>query len=284
MELMTSNPRVSIIIPCYNYGSYIEEALQSVELIADKELFEVIIIDDGSTDELTIDKLKNLETIGRYKVFYQPNQGVSAARNNGIAQARGEFILALDADNKIHPEYVYKALTAFDNDPSIDVVYAHGAFFGDEKGVKYQMPFNLQALLTENFIDTCAVFRKKLWETVDGYDPKMRSGLEDWEFWLHAAFKGHKFHHIDEVLFEYRVTNRSRTAKLVADKSNTNQLMDYMAAKHPYYYNPQYVDDILIKRVKFSPLGFLVKLFLRVYSPKRYNKYVESGKFRKYIV
>lgn len=284
MELMASNPRVSIIIPCYNYGSYIDEALASVELINEKELFEVIIIDDGSTDAYTIGKLKELEEAGDYKVLYQPNQGVSAARNNGISQARGEFILSLDADNKIHPDYVYKSLKVFDSDSSIDVIYAHAAFFGDEQGVKYQMPFNLQALLTENFIDTCAIFRKKLWEAVGGYDPSMRSGLEDWEFWLHAAFKGYKFHHIDEVLFDYRVTNRSRTATLVADKTNTNHLMDYMAAKHPYYYGPKYVDDILIKRFKFSPVGFFVKLFLRVYFPRMYNKYVEQGKFRKYIV
>lgn len=284
MPQLQPNPKVSIIIPCYNHGKYIDETLASINKIEDQSVFEVIIIDDGSKDPFTADKLKNISDQGLYKVIFQENQGVSAARNNAIMVSKGEYILPVDADNRIMPDYLPKALAILEQKPEISVAYGNGIHFGAHDGIKYQNDFNLQLLMLYNYIDVCALFRKKLWADVGGYDTNMRSGIEDWEFWLHAAFKGHRFHHIDEVLFEYRVLPTSRNHMLLSDKSNTNHLMDYMAAKHSEYFSPKHLDDTLIMRYKYSPAGFIYKLFLKIYFPNKFDALVRKGKLRKYIM
>src|ERR1700730_11658859 len=97
------NSKVSIIIPCYNQGHYLMEALDSIKGI-NPGLLEVIIVNDGSTDPYTNELCKNLESQG-WQVIWQDNKGLSAARNVGIRQASGNYILPLDADNKIRTEY-----------------------------------------------------------------------------------------------------------------------------------------------------------------------------------
>jgi glycosyltransferase involved in cell wall biosynthesis len=105
-------PKVSIIIPCYNHGKYIMDAISSVEKIEDKNLYELIIINDGSTDEYTNTLLKELSDKGYYVIF-QENKGLATSRNNAIAISKGEYILPLDADNKIRPEYIYKGINIY---------------------------------------------------------------------------------------------------------------------------------------------------------------------------
>ena len=105
-------PRVSIIMPCYNQGQYVAEAVDSV-LGQTFHDFEIIIINDGSTDQETI---STLESFDRPKclILHTTNQGLAAARNNGIREARGEYILPLDADDRIAPTYLEKAVRVLD--------------------------------------------------------------------------------------------------------------------------------------------------------------------------
>src|SRR5688500_12631026 len=98
------SPAISVIIPCYNQGHYLREALESLEK-CNQELFEIIIVNDGSTDSFTNEYTKELESRG-YKLIFQQNTGLGQARNNGIKQAVGKYILPLDADNKIYPDYL----------------------------------------------------------------------------------------------------------------------------------------------------------------------------------
>lgn len=276
---------LSIIIPCYNHGNYILDTIASVEAITDKSLYEVIIINDGSTDGVTEDVLREFEKAkpANYTVVFQENQGVCATRNNAIRMARGKYILPLDADNRMYPEYLYKALEVFNADPKVSVVYSNGKLTGNEQGVRYQMDFNMHALLTHNYIDTCAIYKKTMWEELGGYDQNMVWGLEDWEFWLHATFKGHKFHHIDEELFEYRVEDNLRTKKLMSDENNINELMEYMAKKHPGYYGPQYITQYMMRKMRQSPRFFLTRLIIQAFFPRLFDKMVQKGKFRLYI-
>src|SRR5437899_68511 len=97
-------PFVSVIIPCFNHGEFLMDAVHSVEECA-RTLYEIIIVNDGSTDPPTVQLLKDLEEKG-YNIINQNNQGLAAARNNGIAAATANYILPLDADNKIRPEYI----------------------------------------------------------------------------------------------------------------------------------------------------------------------------------
>lgn len=279
------NPRVSIVVPCYNHGKYVPEIIQGIEAIGEKSLYEVIIVNDGSTDGITETILKDFDKAKpeNYTVIFQENQGVCATRNNAIRMARGEFILPVDADNRVYPEYIYKALEIFETNPEISIVYSDAKLTGHESGVRYQMDFNLHALMTYNYIDTCAIYRKTVWEALGGYDANMIWGFEDWEFWLHAAFKGFKFHHINEELFEYRVEDNARTKNLLSSESNVNALMNYMMNKHSQYYGPNYATQYMLNRLKFAPLYFIRKLLLQAYFPRLFNKLVQRGKMRWYL-
>lgn len=96
-------PRISVIIPCFNDGKYIEEALASLQLERNQGKLEVIIVNDGSTDGLTLDTLNRIRGRG-ISVIEQVNQGPAVARSTGIQQAAGDYILPLDSDNKIDPD------------------------------------------------------------------------------------------------------------------------------------------------------------------------------------
>ena len=105
-------PKISIIIPCYNMGSFVDEAIQSVQQYPDDEVYEIIVVNDGSNDSITINKLKEIEDSG-IRVIHQKNKGLGNARNMGVEAAQGIYILPLDADNKILPEYISEGMILY---------------------------------------------------------------------------------------------------------------------------------------------------------------------------
>jgi len=261
-------PHISIIIPCYNQGFYLDDALQSIAQCEDKSLYEIIIINDGSTGQDTLDILKELEEKG-YHVIHQPNKGLGAARNTGIKAAKGKYILPLDCDNKIKPEYMYEGINLLDRDASLDVVYGNAEYFGEKEGVWESGEFNLQRLMIENYIDACAVFRKATWEKMGGYDEKMPvMGYEDWDFWLRIAFCGGKFKYINKVLFYYRYSAKSMIHTVQKNKLAT--IFEYMENKHSQYLNRLYLNRlILFKASKHK--GLALHLTFKAYFPRVSN-------------
>lgn len=229
-----SNIDLSVIIPCFNQGEFILEALASVEKCGDA-LYEIIIVNDGSTEPLTQNVLSSLRSKG-YWVIDQSNQGVSKARNTGIKIAKGKYILALDADNKIRHKYITKGIEILDNNPEVGVVYGNSEFFGKETGVWEVPDFDFTELLVGNYIDACAVFRKTVWQECGGYDPNIL-GHEDWEFWIHAAKKGWKFHHVPEVLFDYHVRSNSK-GSFSRLPENRKKIVKYICNKHLDLFTP----------------------------------------------
>jgi glycosyltransferase involved in cell wall biosynthesis len=277
-------PRISIIIPCFNHGNYIAETLSSIEGIADRTLYEVIIVNDGSTDQNTASVLEDLGRTGRCRVIFQENQGVCRTRNNALALARGEYILPVDSDNLIKPEFVYKAIEILDDRPDVSIVYSDSILFGEEEGVRIAGPFNLQRLMLNNFIDNCSVYRKSMTDRIGGYDPfDGIAGIEDWELWLRAAFHGYKFHYINEPLFYYRILPGSLAHKLNANKIRSENNVAYFEEKHEYFWGPRFVDQYFISKFKSNPIGFLGKIMLKIYFPKRFAGLVAKGKLRKYL-
>ncbi len=113
-------PKVSVIIPCYNHGKYIDEAVDSILNQTFKD-FEIIIVNDGSTDELTNNKLKQYDKPKTF-VINKENEGLSVARNTAIKRAVGEYILTLDADDTFEPSFLYRAVYVLDNKPEIGIV------------------------------------------------------------------------------------------------------------------------------------------------------------------
>lgn len=275
--------KISIIIPCYNHGKYLPETLQSIANSKTTIPYEIIIVNDGSTDSYTIEYLTDLKEKG-YTVIFQENKGVCETRNVGIRHAKGEYILPIDSDNKINPDYIEKTAAILDNQPDISIVYCNSILIGDQSGTYLAGDFNLQRLMLSNFIDNCSLYRKSMWEKLGGYESsRLIAGLEDWEFWLRAAFAGNKFYYINEALFEYRVLANSGIRSLNSSKLKNNQIMDYFAQKMPTYFGRQYVDEYILTGLRSAPIGFLGKLILKAYFPKKFNRLVEKGKLRKYI-
>ncbi|MGM0608817.1 MAG: glycosyltransferase family A protein, partial [Candidatus Muiribacteriota bacterium] len=207
--MKNNNPLVSVIIPCYNQGEYIEECLNSVFVQTYKNI-EIIVVNDGSTDKYTIKKINEIKK--KYKevlVFNIKNSGLSGARNYGIKNSSGEFILPLDADDYIHLEYIEKAVEAILKDENIGIVYCDDKRFGEVNKVVIKPDFNKDLLLVKNYIRACALFRKKDWEKVGGYDSEMVYGWEEWNFWLSIIELGRIGFKLDGVYFYYRIKKKS---------------------------------------------------------------------------
>src|SRR4051812_30684422 len=116
------HPIISIVIPCYNSGQFLPDAIESVRSYNGKHSYEIIIVDDGSTDEATLTLLEGL-SVDSCVVLHQPNKGPAAARNTAIRHSKGEYILFLDSDNKIRPEYIDEGIKALENDKKAGVAY-----------------------------------------------------------------------------------------------------------------------------------------------------------------
>lgn len=265
-------PKISIIIPCYNHGKYLQEAIGSVELCKDKSLYEIIIINDGSTDKFTNDVLKQLSNLG-YNVINQNNQGLGAARNNAIKLAKGEFILPLDSDNKIRPDYIYDSIKILEQLPEVAMVYGDSNYFGDKCENHIAGIFNLQRLMLGNFIDACAVYRKSVWEKLGGYDEKMPvMGYEDWDFWLNMSFKNYTFQYINKVMFDYRVLHNSMLRSIDIEKKK--KIFQYLNKKYHQHLNLNHLNEELIKLGEKNKV-IALKYFLILYFPRLCNYLVK---------
>ena len=207
---------ISIIIPCYNQGAYLQEAIDSVKLQTYTD-WEIIIVDDGSNDEETLQELKHFKETGII-VIETTNKGVSAARNKGIENAKGEFILPLDADDKIAPEYLEEAIRIMHEKAEVKLVYCNCEYFGTKKGLSLVPSFSLEGMLYENLIFNAALLRKADVLKAGGYDESFLTGWEDWEFWLRYIKKEEEVYKIPSVHFFYRIKEDSRNSLLINDR------------------------------------------------------------------
>ncbi|NOX81012.1 MAG: glycosyltransferase [Deltaproteobacteria bacterium] len=197
-------PRVSVIIPCYNQGQFIDEAVASV-LAQSFQDFEIIIVNDGSTDEETRRILAGYDR-PKTRVIATENQGLAAARNNGIREARGRYILPLDADDRIGPAYLERAVRLLDERAELGIVYCRAQLFG-AVDTEWLLPqFSLEEMLLDNVIFCSALFRREDWQLVGGYDQDLKYGWEDYDFWLSLLELGRRVCRIPEILFYYRVS------------------------------------------------------------------------------
>lgn len=271
-------PIVSIIIPCYNHGKYLLETIASIEKHPNPEVYEIIIVNDGSTDEETLKIMTDLEK--KHRVIHQENLRQNKSRNNAIRVANGKYILPVDSDNTIDFKYIDKSIKILNENSEIGVVYSDSCFFGEKEGENLVPDWDLRRQFFVNYVDNCAVYRRKIWEELGGYDENMplQGALEDWEFWLSASVKGWKFHHIPEVLFHYRV--RDFSASTIAQKPKNRDIqINYMNIKHierfreefkTLYYDKihqeKYCDSVVnsidfrIGRLILKPFRFIKKI------------------------
>ena len=227
---------ISIIVPCYNQAQYLDEALQSV-LNQTYTNWECIIINDGSPDHTSEVAKKWINKDIRFIYLEKKNGGLCSARNYGIELAKGEFILPLDADDKIASNYLALAVRSFQEDDSLKVVYSKAEKFGNETGLWDLKPFSLKELAKGNMIFCSAMYRKNNWELVGGYDINMIHGFEDWEFWMALLKNGGNVKRLDIIGFYYRMKPNSMVQKLDIEKKK--YLHEYMSVKHADFFVAQ---------------------------------------------
>lgn len=201
---------LSVVTPCYNQGVFLVDAIASVERFAPPNC-ELVIVNDGSTDARTLEIFDVLRRSG-YFILDQPNLGLSAARNAGIALARGRYSLPLDDDNRIRTNFIQDSIQVLDAYPEVGIVYGDRHEFGLRLRDCKIPDFDLINTLQVNYIDACAVFRKRVWEDCGGYDAEM-SPMEDWELWVHAAARSWQFYHLPYITLDYRVRPGSLLSK-----------------------------------------------------------------------
>ncbi|MCC9071702.1 glycosyltransferase family 2 protein [Flavobacterium sp. F-65] len=243
-------PLVSVIIPCYNHGQFLDEAIQS---ILEQSYFdwECIIINDGSIDNTEEIAQKWVNIDHRFIYFYKENGGLSSARNYGIKKSRGSYILTLDADDFYHHTFVEKGVDILLKNATIGIVSSWGIrFSGNEQfGIFKPTGKTIKDFLFYNAAIGTSLFRKECWEKVKGYDENMKLGYEDWEFYIRVCRLGWDVHILEEVLFFYR--QHQFSMRTIAINKHNKDIKKYIFIKHKdlyieYYesYIEQFLGDI----------------------------------------
>ena len=228
-------PEVSIVIPCHNYGAYLGECLDSV-LQQTFTAWEAIVIDDGSTDS-SLEVAKSYERAHpehSIRVFTQERHGIVQPRNRGVTLAKGEFILALDADDVLSQYFLENTVRALRDDPALGYVSTKTLFFGSINSIWPSGQFVPWHTVVTNQQTNTTLYRKKMWRDIGGYDPRMNQGYVDWEFWIRATAKGWTGRQLDLPLFYYR---RKEQSVVTRAKARDVQIKKQIVELHPELYD-----------------------------------------------
>lgn len=248
-----SETDIEAVITSYNQGSMICEAVRSVcdQTVLPKG---IIIVDDGSTDQHSIDVLNdiknNRELPVPITVHFQENGGVSTARNTGIHMTESSMVLVLDGDDKLEAGYIENVSRLLSDDPAMVIASSWMQTFGVLDAVVRPTGGNIVPFLSHNCCPATHIFRKKFYEQCEGYDESMRSGFEDWDFFLSMLETTPDAHAgiVEKPLINYRTAPASANIKSM-DKRLT--LMRYIISKHKTSY-AQHLTDVLLDMEQIS--------------------------------
>lgn len=233
-------------MPCFNDGEYIRESINSALNQTYKNI-ELIIIDDGSTDIKTINILNSIRD-KRIKVLKTKRLGPSGARNEGIRNSNGKYILPLDSDDLIDKTYIEKAVNIMEEREDVGIVYCKAELFGEING-PWELPkYDIKNMLVDNVIFVTSIFRKADWELVGGFDTDYIYGLEDYDFWLSILELNKEVVQIQEVLFKYRIKQQSRNKSFEDNEENVKLTYEKLYRKHTRLYNKYYDEYIILLR------------------------------------
>lgn len=270
-------PLVSIIIPCYNTSAYIEDTLASVYRQSYQN-FEIIAIDDGSSDN-TLEVLYKCAALeSRLKVIAQENTYTVRARMNAIQHAKGEYLVCLDSDDKLDEAYLEKTINIAENNPDIAVVYSNLHLFGsvNKKGELKQI--TIKQLLLNHGMYVSALIRKSDFDAVGGFDISL-AHYEDWELFISIAKNGGKIQFIDEPLFYYRRRGDKSSVCDLADETKKSDNFMKIYNKHYEFYkrNGIYIHKMIEaldkhqeQKIKYYN-SFWRKWFYQIFKNKRWK-------------
>lgn len=226
---------VSIIIPCYNHAQYVSEAIESA-LAQTYPYYEVIVVDDGSNDG-SLDVISNYKD--RIKIINIQNSGLSQARNTGITASHGKYILPLDSDDRIDPNYLVKTVPLMGNS-RVGVVSTTMQYFGLRGDILPPHSNTLDQAKHSNHIPVCSLIRRSAFDEVGGYkdiyvdtDRGRVVGFEDWCLWIDLLKHGWEIATLNEILFYYRIKSESM---ITSTHGYENQLKQRIREIHKEIY------------------------------------------------
>jgi len=222
-------PRVSVVVPCYDHGRFLDEAVGSVFAQTFQD-FEIVIVDDGSTDPATRAVLDGWDR-PRTRVLRIPNRGLSGARNAGIRATAGELVCCLDADDVLEPTLFEKSVALLDARPDLAFVSHWLRTFGDEAWDWTPASCDFPALLDANTVNGAALVRRQALEDAGLFDETMRDGCEDWDLWITMVERGAKGAILPEFLFRYR-RRADSMSRAMAFGGGGIALYERLARKH----------------------------------------------------
>lgn len=229
---MTNKKLVSIIVPCYNNESTIKETIDSI-VGQTYENIEIIIVNDGSTDnsESIIKKITSEnKTVSS---ILQENSGPSYSRNQGALAANGFYLVFIDADDVIYKNFIEEYVAAFEQNNDLQLVYSRAEFFGDKKGEWILPEYNLKNFISENCIPIFAMIKREEFLKAGMFDSNLKY-LEDWELWINITKNKNAVYRIPEILYKYRKIKNSKSL------TTLNKIDDVQDASRLYIYNKHY--------------------------------------------
>lgn len=278
---------VSVIIPCYNQGKFLNETLESVYKQTYTD-WECIVVDDGSTDNTREIAEQWAEKDVRFKYFYKDNSGVSSARNYGIEKAKGNYFQFLDSDDLLHKTKLEVSINEVKSNNDVTIVITNfkmisadsklitEAFCKLDKDLFTLNNFLFQWNKTFSIQVQCGFFEITLFETIKF--PENLSAQEDWVVWVELMKSNSKVVFIDKPLAFYRTHSNSRMNTLGIDDNQIKMLENFknILSNEEYFefskhlLNESYIsnNDLKnsLKNIKMSnthQTGLMIKKFLK---------------------
>lgn len=231
-----ARPAVTFVIPCFNHGRFVREAVESALKQAGADTT-VIVVDDGSDDGTSAGACDALAG-ERVIVFHQPNSGLPAARNHGARQARTEYLVFLDADDYVRPGFVsaLHAAIGTDTDPArVSHAYCQEELIELGTGIWKVPEWDPLLLMITNLHPVTALLKRSCFEEVGGFDETMTAGYEDWELWLRLAERGYRGARVREPLFVWR--RHSNTTMVMEAVKHHDDLFRQIVGRHGALYD-----------------------------------------------
>jgi len=234
-------PTVSVIIPCFNTGEFIEECVESV-VGQDVPEMEVIIVDDGSTEAATLDALERLTAKYRnHRIIRTHHHNVGQARNTGFAHSSGRFVLFLDSDDTIGKDFLSATIRELEGRPDCGMAFTEVELFGLMSGILQTGPLVFQGeIYFDNYLHPSAVVRREAIGVSGGFNPNLVS-YEDWDFWITLHEAGVKFVKARNVLAFYR---RRENSKLIQNQARRPYLINQLVLNHKEAYGRLFLSPI----------------------------------------
>lgn len=260
-----TEPIISVIVPFFNSGEYIEQTIISI-LNQTFPCYEILIIDDGSTDEKSLRKLQNIKKIdSRIKVFHKENEGLATARDFGASKSseKAEYLMFLDDDDLLEPTFLECGYWTLETNKDASWAYSDSVGFGKMR-YTWNKYFCSKKLKKENELISEALIRKKDFYTVNGYDLKEKSVNEDWNFWLkliskrkypvHMSFYGQWYRRKENGELKKSKENKKRSLQIINETANkiTEEVNAIQYPRYNYNYDliPDEIDSILVSKLK----------------------------------